>query len=185
MPMSCFWFMSFGKVKQKSRWFLSLSRAEFCLMLLDVEELYPTSLYILINVLAVLVNFLLGWSLLWWSDCLVTDCPYSETWYFAAVHSRGLLWRQTGLLRTYRLKVCRVLIGKIITNCCQFYFVCFTCNKYCWTSIDYLSIQFRLLLSVVFVYSSNLMMIDLFPFQLRKWGRSSRSNWRKLVARKM
>lgn len=73
MPMSCFWFMSFGKVKQKSQWFLSLSSSDFCLMLLDVEELYSISLYILINELAVLVKFL-GWSLLWWSDCLVTDC---------------------------------------------------------------------------------------------------------------
>jgi len=52
-------------VKQKSQWFLSLSRADFCLMLLDVEELHSTSLYILINVLAVLVSQVFGLELAW------------------------------------------------------------------------------------------------------------------------
>jgi hypothetical protein len=36
---------------------LAIQGRYFCLMLLDVEELYSTSLYILINVLAVLVKF--------------------------------------------------------------------------------------------------------------------------------
>lgn len=37
---------------------LAIQGKYFCLMLLDVEELYSTSLYILMNVLAVLVKFL-------------------------------------------------------------------------------------------------------------------------------
>jgi hypothetical protein len=44
-----FGFMTFGKVKQKSRCFLLLSRADFCLMLLDVEELYSSTDFIYPN----------------------------------------------------------------------------------------------------------------------------------------
>lgn len=66
VPMSCFWlahelFLAHELWKGEAKVSvvpLAIQGRYFCLMLLDVEELYSTSLYILINVLAVLVKFL-------------------------------------------------------------------------------------------------------------------------------
>ena len=55
MLMSLFLVLELWKVKQKSQWFLSLSGAEFLLMLLDVEELYFSITYLFSNVLAILI----------------------------------------------------------------------------------------------------------------------------------